>query len=109
MKKIVSSVATVSRPMMAMAIGAQKMLLVSGIIASTVAAAVNATGRVRWTLHRRPRFKCRALGNFGLRKRHHRTIAWVEIDVFQRVQIESVERCGARHNVDEVLSLARVR
>ena len=33
--------------MIAMAIGPQKTLRVSGIIASTVAAAVSATGRVR--------------------------------------------------------------
>src|SRR4030095_5106123 len=48
-KKIVSAVATVSPPMMEIAIGPQNTLRVSGLIASTVAAAVSITGRVRWT------------------------------------------------------------
>ena len=46
-KKIVSAVAMVRPPMMAMAIGPQNTLRDSGIIASTVAAAVSNTGRVR--------------------------------------------------------------
>ena len=47
-KKIVSTVATVRPPMIAIAIGPQNTLRVSGTIASTVASAVSTTGRVRW-------------------------------------------------------------
>lgn len=47
-KKIVSSVATLRPPMIAIAIGPQNTLRVSGIIANTVASAVSITGRARW-------------------------------------------------------------
>src|SRR4249919_1603578 len=48
-KKIVSTVATVRPPMIAIAIGPQNTLRVSGTMASTVAAAVRTTGRARCT------------------------------------------------------------
>ena len=44
----VSTVATIRPPIMATAIGPQKMLRDSGIMASTAAAAVNTMGRRRW-------------------------------------------------------------
>ena len=55
-KKIVSNVAIVRPPMIAMAIGPQNTLRVIGTIANTVAAAVSTTGRVRCTAASRTAF-----------------------------------------------------
>src|SRR5207244_8699994 len=49
-KTSVSAVATTKPPMIEIAIGPQKTLRVSGIIASTAAAAVSTTGRKRRTV-----------------------------------------------------------